>query len=425
MRKVAFGIIGAAAGFALTIGALELRVVLPGADAKTVAPAKQFRALGLFDVAFEWVRAGYVEKPNDNRLIESAINGMLAGLEDSYYLNAATANRLTACGATNCGGVGIKFTIVDGLPKIVTPIDDSPAAKAGLMAGDVITALDNNSVDGLTSYEVAQRLAGNVGTTLRVEFARPGKDKLIVVPLVRDNITPRSVRARVDGGDIGYIRIIQFNDATADQLKKAISDIASQVTPEKLKGYVIDLRDNPGGVAPDGAVAAVNAFLNDGDIGSIRGRKGDDNRSFHAHGGDLSNGKKIAVLINGGTASLAEVVAGALKDNHRATLIGTRSFGEGSVATTIQLGSGKGVLHLAIGHYVTPSGSVIEGKGIAPDVEAPQDVPADLKADAKSSSGKGDDASSEDSKQPPLQSYIPPDATADKALTVAYDLLRK
>ena len=425
MRKAVFGLIGAAAGFTLMIGASELRVVPTNADAKTVAPAKQFRALALFDVAFEWVRAGYVEKPNDTKLVESAINGMLAGLEDSYYLNAAAANRLTACGATNCGGIGIKFTIVDGLPKIVTPIDDSPASKAGLMAGDIITALDNSSAEGLTSYEVTQRLAGNVGTTLRMEIARPGQDRLIVIPLVRDNITPRSVRSRVDGGDVGYIRIAQFNEATADQLKKAVGDIAAQVAPDKLKGYIIDLRDNPGGVAPDAAVAAVNAFLADGDVGSIRGRKSDDNKSFHAHGSDVSKGKKIAVLINGGTSSLAEVVAGALKDNHRATLIGTRSFGEGSVATTIQLGPGKGVLHLAIGHYVTPSGSVIEGKGISPDVEAPQDVPADLKTDNKPSGSKSDDASAEDSKQPPLQSYIPPDVSADKALTVAYDLLRK
>jgi len=425
MRKTTFGLIGAVAGIALSISALEFRVVLPGADAKTVAPPKEFRALGLFDVAFEWVRAGFVEKPDDTKLVETAINGMLAGLEDSYYVNPATANHQTICTGSGCGGVGIAFTIVDSLPKIVTPLDDSPAAKAGLMAGDIITALDGNSVEGLTYFEVAERMRGLVGTTLRVEIARPGQDKLIVVPLVREIVSQRSVRSRVDGGDIGYIRLLQFNETTADQLKKAIDDIAAQVAPEKLKGYVVDLRDNPGGTVQEAAIAAADAFLNDGDIVSIRGRKPEDNRRIRARAGDLSNGKKIAALINGGTASLAEVVAGALKDNHRATLIGTRSFGEGSVATTMPLGPGKGVLHLAIGHYVTPSGSVIEANGISPDVEAPQDLPPDLKADSKSNDTKSDSGKSEDGKQQPLQSYIPPDAGADKALTLAYDLLRK
>ena len=423
MNKATFGLLGAAASVALALLAEQPHGLFAGAEAKTVASAKQFRLVGLFDVAFEWVRTGFVEKPDDSKLIETAINGMLAGLENSYYLDAKALSHPAACAGSGCasalGNVGIAFTIVDGLPKVITPIDDTPAAKAGLLAGDIIATLDGNSVEGLTYFQVAERLRGNVGSTLRVEIARPGQKKLIVVPLVRENITPRSVTSRVDGGDVGYIRIAQFNEQTEDQLKKAIGDIAAQITPANLKGYIVDLRDNPGG-EQQAAIAAANAFLENGDIVSIRGRKTADNHRFRAKGGDLTHGKKMAALINGGTASLAEVVAGALKDNHRATLIGTRSFGEGSVATLIPLGPGKGALRLATGHYLTPSGVVIETNGISPDVNALQDPPADLKTDSKP-----DDSKPDDSKQPPLQSYIPPDPKADKALTVAYDLLRQ
>jgi len=234
------------------------------------------------------------------------------------------------------------------------------------------------------------------------------------VSLIRESIKPRSVRGRADGGDIGYIRIAAFNESTAEQLRKAIDEIGARIAPDRLKGYVVDLRNNPGGLQ-EAAVAAADAFLDDGEIVSIRARKFDDEKSFRAQPGDLTRGKKLVVLINAGSASMAEVVAGALKDNHRATLVGSRSFGEGSLSSLVQLGPKQGALRLTTGHYVTPAGRVIEGNGVVPDVEALQDLPDAFKTDVKL----------DDDKRARLQSYVPPDAVADKALAAAYDVLRR
>ena len=356
--------------------------------------------------------------PTRARLVTSAIGGMLANLENSYYLDAKTAAQQTACTAAACGnasgGIGVTIAMLDGLATIATAVDNSPAAKAGILAGDIIAAIDNMSVDGLGYFQITEKLRGQAGTPVRLEIARPGRIKPITLALVRDSIRPSPVRSHVEGGDIGYIRIGTFTDNTAEQLQKAIGDIAAQVAPDKLKGYVVDLRNNPGG-AQDSAIAAADAFLDDGEIVSIRARKADEVRHFRAQPGDLTHGKKLIVLINAGSASTAEVVAGALQDNHRATLVGTRSFGEGSIASLIPLGPKQGAVRLATGHYVTPSGRVIESNGIAPDVEASQDLPDDVKAQIKS----------EGAKRPSLQSYIPPDPAADKALTTAYGLLRK
>jgi carboxyl-terminal processing protease len=298
----------------------------------------------------------------------------------------------------------------------VTAIDDTPAAKAGVMTGDIIARIDDEQVQGLTYAQFGTKLVGDVGSTVKLTIARAGRDKPIELSVVRDNTTRGSVRGRGEGGDIGYIRIIQFNEATAEQLKKAIDDIAAQIPPEKLKGFVIDLRNNPGGTL-DGAIAAADGFLDDGEIVSIRHRASDKVERFRAKTGDLANGKPIVVLINGGSAAKAEIVAGALKDNHRATVVGTRSFGEGWDSTTVPLGPNKGALRLATGHYITPSGRLIQSNGIVPDVEAPQDVPDALKVKPT--------AKTKDKDQPALQSYIPPDPSADKALTAAYALLRK
>jgi len=287
---------------------------------------------------------------------------------------------------------------------------------AGIMTGDIIARVDDEQVQGLTYQQFGTKLVGDVGSTVKLTIARAGRDKPIELSIVRDNTTRASVRGRGEGGDIGYIRIIQFNESTADQLKKAIDDIAAQIPQEKLKGYVIDLRNNPGGTL-DGAIAAADGFLDDGEIVSIRHRSSDKVERLRAKAGDLANGKPIVVLINGGSAAKAEIVAGALKDNHRATVVGTRSFGEGWDSTTVPLGPGKGALRLATGHYITPSGRLIQSNGIVPDVEAPQDVPDALKVKAA--------AKTKDKDQPALQSYIPPDPNADKALITAYALLRK
>ena len=420
MRKTSLLLLGAAVGAALTIVATQPILVGSDADAKTVTKPDIYKLLNMFGDAFEQVRSHYVERPNDGKLVQTAINGMLADLEDSYFIDPQALARSDACTGPRCatafGNIGVAYTIQEGLATVVTPIDDTPAAKAGVMTGDIIARVDDEQVQGLTYQQFGTKLVGDVGSTVKLTIARAGRDKPIELSIVRDNTTRGSVRGRGEGGDIGYIRIIQFNEATADQLKKAIDDIAAQIPAEKLKGYVIDLRNNPGGTL-DGAIAAADGFLDDGEIVSIRHRASDKVERFRAKAGDLANGKPIVVLINGGSAAKAEIVAGALKDNHRATVVGTRSFGEGWDSTTVPLGPNKGALRLATGHYITPSGRLIQSNGIVPDVEAPQDVPDDLKVKAT--------AKTKDKDQPALQSYIPPDPSADKALTAAYALLRK
>jgi carboxyl-terminal processing protease len=420
MRKTSLVLLGAAFGAALTVGATQTFLVGSAADAKTATKPDVYRLLNMFGDAFEQVRSHYVERPNDAALVQTAVNGMLADLEDSYYIDPQALNRPEACTGPRCatafGNVGIAYTMQDGLATVVTPIDETPAAKAGMMTGDLIARVDDEQVQGLTYQQFGTKLVGDVGSTVKLTLVRSGRDKPIEISIVRDNTTRRSVRGRGEGGDIGYIRIIQFNETTADQLKKAIDDIAAQIAPEKLKGYVIDLRNNPGGTL-DGAIAAADGFLDDGEIVSIRHRTSEKVERFRAKAGDLANGKPIVVLINGGSAAKAEIVAGALKDNHRATVVGTRSFGEGWDSTTVPLGPNKGALRLATGHYITPSGRLIQSNGIVPDVEAPQDVPDALKVKVA--------AKIKDKDQPALQSYIPPDPIADKALTAAYALLRK
>jgi carboxyl-terminal processing protease len=420
MRKTSLVLLGAAVGAAITIVATQPILVGSGADAKTVTKPDLYRLLNMFGDAFEQVRSHYVEKPNDGKLVQTAINGMLADLEDSYFIDPQALSRSDACTGPRCatafGNIGVAYTIQEGLATVVTAIDDTPAAKAGVMTGDIIARVDDEQVQGLTYQQFGTKLVGDVGSTVKLTIARAGRDKPIELSIVRDNTTRASVRGRGEGGDIGYIRIIQFNEATANQLKNAIDDVAAQIPAEKLKGFVIDLRNNPGGTL-DGAIAAADGFLDDGEIVSIRHRVSDKVERFRAKAGDLANGKPIVVLINGGSAAKAEIVAGALKDNHRATVVGTRSFGEGWDSTTVPLGPNKGALRLATGHYITPSGRLIQSNGIVPDVEAPQDVPDALKVKPT--------AKTKDKDQPALQSYIPPDPSADKALTAAYALLRK
>jgi carboxyl-terminal processing protease len=405
---------GVAAGAALALLATQIPI---NAAVKSSGHAEEFRVLELFDDAFEQVRQNYVERPDDNKLIENAINGMMAALGDSYYLDAKAESHTVAC-TTGAGGcpnadVGLRFTIADGLPKIITAIDDSPAAKADLMTGDVITAIDDQPLDGLTAYQVSQMLGGDAGSKVSLIVARPGQDKPLDLTLTRDHITARSVRSQIEGGDIGYIRIVQFNDNTGDELKRAIDDIAKAVPADKLKGYVLDLRNNPGG-ALDGAVAASDGFLQSGDIVSIGGRSAAGAKQIPVKPSDLSHGKRVVVLINAGSAATAEVVAGALQDNHRATLIGTRTYGAGTVLTDLSLGRGQGELRLATEQYFTPSGHPITAKGISPDIEVAQDTPDSPKSGVKASGPK----------KQVVQSYIPPDPSADKALNRAYAELR-
>ncbi len=346
---------------------------------RSAAASDTYRELNLFGDVFERVRADYVEKPDDQKLVESAINGMLAGLDPhSSYMDPKSFRDMQVQTRGEFGGLGIEVTMEDGLVKVVAPIDDTPAAKAGVMANDIITQLDDEAVQGLTLNQAVDKMRGPVNTKIKLTIMRKGADKPIDVTIMRDVIRVKSVRSHPEGEDVGYIRITQFNEQTTDGLKQAINDLNSQLGADKIKGWVVDLRNNPGGLL-DQAISVSDTFLDKGEIVSTRGRNPEETQRFNARPGDMTKGKPVIVLINGGSASASEIVAGALQDHKRATLVGTRSFGKGSVQTIIPLGAGNGALRLTTARYYTPSGRSIQAKGITPDIEVQQDVPADLK----------------------------------------------
>src|SRR5437588_6253165 len=343
IRRTSLVLLGAAAGIAVTLVATQPRLILMGASAKAAA-ADTYRQLNLFGDVFERVRADYVEKPDDGKLIEQAINGMLNGLDPhSSYMDPKSFRDMQVQTRGEFGGLGIEVTMEDGLVKVVTPIDDTPAAKAGVMANDIITQLDGEQVQGLTLNQAVEKMRGPVNTKIKLTIMRKGQDKPIEVSITRDVIRVRSVRSRVEGDDIGFVRISQFNEQTSEGLKKAITDITAQVGKDKLKGYILDLRNNPGGLL-DQAISVSDAFLERGEIVSTRGRNAEETQRYSARPGDLPNGKPVIVLVNGGSASASEIVAGALQDHKRATILGTRSFGKGSVQTIIPLGNNNGAL---------------------------------------------------------------------------------
>jgi carboxyl-terminal processing protease len=323
------------------------------------------------------------------------------------------------------GGLGIEVTMEDGLVKVVAPMDDTPAAKAGMMSGDLITHINDEAVQGLTLEQAVNKMKGPINTKTRLKIVRKGTEAPIEVSIKREVIHVRPVRYHTEGGDIGYVRITTFNEQTTDGLKKAIADIAKQIPPAKLAGYVVDLRNNPGGLL-DQAVSVSSAFMTRGEIVSTRGRTAEETQRFTARSGDLIKGKPLVVLINGGSASASEIVAGALHDHKRATLIGTRSFGKGSVQTIMPLGTGNGALAITTARYFTPSGRSIQAKGITPDIEVLQDVPAELKAgsETKGEASMQGHLPAEGAEQAGSQSYVPPAEKDDKALAAAFNLLR-
>src|SRR5665647_1376750 len=428
MRKTSVILLSAATGAALTLFVTQPRAVLMGSSARA-ATSDTYRQLNLFGDVFERVRSDYVEKPDDLSLVESAISGMLTGLDPhSSYMDAKSFRDMQVQTRGEFGGLGIEVTMEDGLIKVVAPIDETPAAKAGILANDIITKLDDDQVQGLTLNQAVEKMRGPVNTKIKLTVMRKGQDKPLEVSIFRDVIRVKAVRSNVEGDDVGYIRMTQFNEQTTDGLKKAIIDISAKVSDDKLKGLSLDLRNNPGGLL-DQAISVSDAFLQKGEIVSTRGRNAEETQRFNARPGDLTKGKPVIVLINGGSASASEIVAGALQDHKRVTVIGTRSFGKGSVQTIIPLGSGNGALRLTTARYFTPSGRSIQAKGITPDIEVLQDLPDDIKAKTDTST-KGEaslrghlqgDAGKE---QTGSQSYIPPDQKNDKALIMAEDLLR-
>jgi carboxyl-terminal processing protease len=471
MRRFALLAAGACAG-ALAAGGIAQF----GAPATAAAP-DTYRQLNLFGDVFERIRADYVEEPDDAKLVEAAVNGMLSSLDPhSSFLNAKDYQDMQVQTRGEFFGLGIEVTMENELIKVISPIDDTPAAKAGVLAGDIITQLDGEQVRGLTLREAVEKMRGPANSSITLTIIREGVEEPVKVTVVRDVIRVQSVKHRVEG-DIGYLRVASFSEQTMEGLEKAIDQIKKEIPADKLRGFVLDLRGNPGGLL-DQAVLVSDAFLDRGEIVSTRGRHAEEVQRFTARAGDLVDGKPVIVLLNGGAASASEIVAGALQDHRRATVLGTRSFGKGSVQTIIPIGR-NGAIRLTTARYYTPSGRSIQAKGIEPDIEVLPDVPEDMKnlasmseaelrghllgegekdaaappavpaapagaaavppADpAKPAEGAADpvdgaavpaeatgtDAEGEEEPTGALSSYVPEDPKLDKQLNYAYDLLR-
>lgn len=330
-------------------------------------PAETYRQLNLFGDVFERVKAQYVDEVTDEKLIGYAINGMLSSLDPhSAYLDEEGFSDMRVQTKGEFGGLGIEVTMEEGLVKVVSPIDDTPAFKAGVKAGDYITHLDGKPIMGMSLAEAVDAMRGKVGTTVELTIRREGSVEPVILKVVRDVIRIQSVRSRIEGnGAVGYIRITTFNSNTEEGLKSSVEKIKKEAG-DKLIGYVLDLRNNPGGLL-DQAIYVSDAFLEKGEIVSTRGRGEKDIKRDNATPGDITGGLPVVILINGGSASASEIVSGALQDHHRAIVMGTRSFGKGSVQTVIPL-PGHGAMRLTTARYFTPSGRSIQAKGIEPDI---------------------------------------------------------
>jgi carboxyl-terminal processing protease len=401
---------------------------VPGGDSEF------YRQVALFGEVLDRVRSDYVEKPDDSKLIEDAINGMLTALDPhSSYLNPKNFRDMQVQTRGEFGGLGIEITMEKGLLKVVSPIEDTPAAKAGIMSEDVITALDKEQIQNFTLQQAVEKMRGPVNSPVTLTIMRRGVDHPFDVKLVRDVIHIKPVKYESQN-DVGYVQISSFNEQTTADLQMAIENLKKQIGP-KLKGYIIDLRNNPGGLL-DQAISVSDAFLDQGAIVLTKGRNLEETQRSNARPGDLTDGKPLIVLINGGSASASEIVAGALQDHHRATILGTRSFGKGSVQTIIPLGS-NGALRLTTARYYTPSGRSIQAKGIEPEVVVEEELPEDLKkkADELSTRGEanlrghlkieGTDGTAEASEEESgSSSYVAPEKDKDTQLKHALDLLR-
>jgi len=394
-------------------------------SADAASNADTYKALNLFGDVFDRVRADYVEQPNENEMIEAAINGMLASLDPhSSFMNAKQYEDMSVQTRGEFGGLGIEVTMENGLIKVVSPIDDTPASKAGIMANDLIVKIDGVQVQGMLLNEAVDKMRGPVNSPITLTIQREGKEPF-EQKLVRDRIRVQSVKSNVEAEDIGYIRIASFSEQTQEGLEKAMAEFQRKLG-DKVKGYIIDLRNDPGGLL-DMAISVSDSFLDQGEVVSTRGRHPDEAQRFAAQKGDLANGKPIVVLINGGSASASEIVAGALQDQKRATLIGTRSFGKGSVQTIIPL-PGQGAIRLTTARYYTPAGRSIQAKGIDADIVIEQELPPELQGKNVSTEGEaslrghltnetgGDEGGGS-------SAYVPEDRTKDLQLKAAIDLL--
>lgn len=331
--------------------------------------AGTYRLLNLFGDVFERVRAEYVEMPTDEEMIEAAITGMLAALDPhTSYMNAKTFREMQVNTRGQFGGLGIQVTMENGLVKVISPIDDTPAFRAGIEPGDIVSHLDGEPVQGQTLSQAVEKMRGKVGTDIKLTVRRKGKIEPFDVTITRAVIKITSVRSRLEG-KVGYVRITSFNEQTNKGLPKVMKQF-DEALGEELQGIILDLRNNPGGLL-DQAVAVADAFLDKGEIVSTRSRNPEDTQRYNARAGDLAHGLPMVVLINSGSASASEIVAGALQDQRRAIILGTRSFGKGSVQTIMPL-PGHGAMRLTTARYYTPSGRSIQAEGIDPDIIAQQ-----------------------------------------------------
>jgi carboxyl-terminal processing protease len=385
-----------------------------------------YRELDVFGEVLERVRADYVDKPDDSKLIESAIDGMLSALDPhSSYMDAKEFRDMQVQTRGEFGGLGLEVSMENGVVKVVSPIADTPAARAGLQSGDLITALDKTQLQGLTLQEAVEKMRGPVHAPITLTIVRKGVDKPFEVTMVRDVIHIRPVKYSAEN-DVGYIQITSFNEQTTGDLEDAVKHLKKEIGPN-LKGYLLDLRNNPGGLL-DQAISVSDDFLDEGAIVITKSRNLEETQRTNARLGDITDGKKLVVLINGGSASASEIVAGALQDHRRATIVGTRSFGKGSVQTIIPLGS-NGALRLTTARYYTPSGRSIQAKGIEPDTVVQEDLPADVKsADVSGESEaslrghlKGDDDGGDEAGS---SSYVAAEKNKDNQFQFGLDLLR-
>lgn len=360
-----------ATAIALILSFVSLTVAVAQKDDRTAPTKKEsavsetYKALNQFGDVFELVRANYVEPVEDKKLIEYALNGMLSNLDPhSSFMNDEETQSMAIQNKGEFGGLGIEVTMDNGIVKVVSPIDDTPAARAGIQAGDMIVEIDGQQVMGMTLSDAVEKMRGKVGTDIVLTVMREGAKEPMKVKLTRDVIQIKSTRYDLEEDNIGYIRITTFNAQTFPGLKDAFADIQKKAG-NKLVGYVLDLRNNPGGLL-DQAIAVSDAFLDHGEIVSTRGRNPEDLRRDNATPGDMANGLPVVVLVNGGSASASEIVAGALQDHKRAIVMGTQSFGKGSVQTLFNVPGGS--IRLTTARYYTPSGRSIQAKGITPDI---------------------------------------------------------
>jgi len=425
MRKVSLVFAGAVLGAGLTGMVTQTRLLT--STSAVAASAEVYRSLNLFGDIFEKIRTDYVEKPDEQKLIEAAINGMVSSLDPhSSYLDSKSFRDMDTDMRGQFGGLGIEVTMEEGILKVAKPIRDTPAAKAGILANDIITQIDGQEVKGLSLTQAVEKMRGIINTQVKLTVDRPGKSEPLEFTLTRTTIVVPAVEERVEG-DVGYIRIGTFSEQTYEGLRKAIDKVNTEIGADKIKGYVIDLRNNRGGRL-DQSVLVSDAFLDRGKIVSTRGRNAEETQVFNAKSGDLTKGKPVVVLINGSSASAAEIVAGALQDHKRATIMGTRSFGKGSVQTVIPL-AGNGGLRLTTARYYTPSGNSIQAKGISPDVEVVQEIPPEIKEKLAENKGeaalkghlKAGDGKDEQSGS---ASYVPNDPTKDTQLIAALNQIR-